>query len=126
MRFVMSKFNRAPASEWTQLRADFDREGFAVLSQFFPADFCDRMRQEVDRYISPAMPRESRVTVDVLHGSGRGRRVFLRDAPKDAFESSFKINHLFTESQIVSEAVFDSRLRQALTGLLDDEPVAIN
>lgn len=113
-------------SDHQELKDRFDTDGFAVLPGFFSAEFCDRVLSDVELYTSPNRPSNSRITIDILHGVHGGRRVFVRDAPREAFGGPFKINHLFTESAAVAEAVFDPGLRAALHSLLGAEPVAIN
>jgi phytanoyl-CoA hydroxylase len=122
--FGFSRKTNAP--QWSELRESFDRDGFAVLPGFFAAEMCDRMRGEVELYTRGRQFPASRITIDILHGAHAGRRVFVRDAPDEAFEGPFKINHLFTESAPIADSVFDARLRGALHSLIDDEPVVIN
>ncbi len=109
------------------IKDQFDHEGFAVLGGFFPPEFCDRVLREVDLYTGPARHSlASWITVDILHGDHRGRLVRAGDAPDAAFTGPFKVNNLFTESEVVAEAVFSPRLAQIMGGLLGADPVAIN
>ena len=113
--------------ETQELKNRFERDGFVVLPQFFPAEFCDRILDEVALYTGPERANlDTRITVDITHGPHGGRLVCVRDAPAEAFAGSFKINNLFTESATVAEATFAPRLTQVLGHLLGDAPVAIN
>jgi len=126
MRFL-GKTKKHADDVWRDLSERFERDGFAILNGFFSPEFCDRILQEVDLYTSPRKPfPTSRITLDILHGAHSGRRVYLRDAPPEALEGPYKINHLFTESDVVADAVFDKGLRSALDRLLGAEPVTIN
>lgn len=126
MRFLRT-IQKPDEDVWRDLSERFERDGFAILNRFFSPEFCDRILQEVDLYTSPQKPfPTSRITLDILHGVHSGRRVYLRDAPPEALTGPYKINHLFTESDVVADAVFDKDLRSALERLLDAEPVTIN
>jgi ectoine hydroxylase-related dioxygenase (phytanoyl-CoA dioxygenase family)/SAM-dependent methyltransferase len=118
---------KKPANDASQeFKSQFECDGFAILPGFFSTDFCDQILREVDLYTSPQRPPNSRITIDILHGDHSRRRVFVRDAPQEVFAAPFKINHLFTESAVVADAVFDSKLRAILRDLLDADPVTIN
>ncbi|MDR3389314.1 MAG: methyltransferase domain-containing protein [Rudaea sp.] len=110
-----------------EVRARLERDGFAVLPQFFAAETCDRILEEVALYTGPQRANlDTRITVDISHGPHCGRLVCVRDAPAEAFTGSFKLNNLFTESSVVAEALFEPRLTRVLGRMLDDTPVAIN
>lgn len=117
---------KANSLQRSELQDAFERDGFAVLPGLFSAQACDKIREEVELYTRGRRFPDSRVTIDILHGTHAGRRVFVRDAPDEAFDGPFKINHLFTESASVAEVVFDPRLRGSLQSLIGDEPVLIN
>jgi ectoine hydroxylase-related dioxygenase (phytanoyl-CoA dioxygenase family) len=97
-------------------RAQFDREGFAVLRGFFSPGQIDRASAAVRRLLAE---RGNEVVVDSLQ---TGQRSFWAHAP-DPDSRQFKFNDLYLMSAEVRGLALDYGLTSVLADLLGEPPV---
>src|SRR5438270_6367735 len=84
-------------------KAQWDRDGYLILPQFFDAEVVDPINALIERLShrgARSNETASRVVVDLLAGSVH-RRMRLADAPDEAFEHPVKFNDLFLETDVI-------------------------
>lgn len=107
--------------------SDWERDGYLILPGLISEGACDAVVAEMAKYCGDARADlGSKITVDIIAGEWTGRLVNIAHVPDEAFNTPFKINNLFTESDVVRKAMFKPELRSVLANLLGAEPVAIN
>ena len=115
------------SSSMSELRSDWERDGYLVLPGLISDEYCDAIVAEMAKYCGGTRAGlGSKITVDILQGEWSGRLLNIADVPDEAFRTPFKINNLFTESEVVRKAMFKPELRSVLANILGSEPVAIN
>lgn len=111
----------------TNQHSDWERDGYLILPGLIPEDDCDAISAEMAKYCGDTRTTlGSKVTVDIIAGEWAGRLVNIAHVPDEAFNVPFKINNLFTESNVVRKAMFKPELRATLANILGAEPMAIN
>lgn len=115
------------SSSMSEQRSGWERDGYLVLPGLISDEGCDAIAAEMAKYCGDARASlGSRITVDILQGEWAGRLLNIAHVPDEAFGTPFKINNLFTESEVVRKAMFKPELRAVLANILGSEPVAIN
>ncbi len=109
-------------------KAQWARDGYLILPQFFDGDIIDPINALIER-LSHRGARSNeiagRVVVDLLAGSAH-RRLRLADAPDEAFEHPVKFNDLFLECAVIRNCNLHPRLVPILDELLGGPPVVCN
>ncbi len=115
--------NKSAASD---LKQQWDENGFVILKNFFDKPKLDAYNREVERLIANRTLMGGEITIDVLEGDLIGKRMKIKDAPDQAFESAHKINDLYLESEACRELNLSRELTDVLSELLEGEPLIIN
>jgi hypothetical protein len=104
-----------------QQKAQWDRDGYLILPQFFGADVVDPINRLIKKLSDPnRRPQDlaNRIVVDLLYGPAGKRRTRLADAPPAALKQPVKFNDLLLECDEIRACNLHPRLVPILDELL--------
>lgn len=104
--------------------AQWERDGFLVLRGWYsPAELAKVQDAVDDEWRRRPYPDHE---VDVLTGAHAGRALKMAEVPPEVRGEAYKLNNLFARREEIRAAALTPRLREALTQLLEGEPLICN
>jgi phytanoyl-CoA hydroxylase len=101
-------------------KADFERDDFLILPQFYTPDAIDALQTSVNATVTKKPPR---ITCDDMT---TGERLLLKDAGRRRSISQLKINDLYLEMPNVRDLALNDRISPILSQLLEQTPLLCN
>lgn len=107
-------------------RESWARDGFLVLPGFFDHDRVAASEAWLDRTWAERDRPDNPLTLDAHIGTGRERRVHLRDADDDMRHERYKLNDAYLADAFTRDLVLDPALTAILSALIDGTPAVCN
>ena len=102
----------------------WEANGFLVLPGFMSADEVATVKSAVDREWASRAANDHEI--DMLTGPYAGRIFKMADAPDEARRDAYKLNNLFARRAAIRKVALSPRVRPAIEGLLEAEPLICN
>ena len=113
-------------NDLSALKAEFDKNGFLILKNFFSKEDLAAFDSDVHNIWNNRRTDAGEITIDILEGDLCGQRLKLKDAPDAALDCAHKVNDLYLESGACRNLNLNKKLCGLLKDLFSDDPLVIN
>jgi phytanoyl-CoA hydroxylase len=125
MKFLKSLFGRNAGLSREQ-RMFWEEKGYIVLESVFSENRIDAFWAEVEERWQKRKDGSSPVSIDILEGEERGKRMMFADADESIRDLPYKLNDLFIVYEGCRDVCLDTQMVDQLNELIDGEVSAIN
>ena len=106
--------------------AFWQENGYLILPKFFSDQEMDSINQLVDRLWKVRIEQQLKSPVDVLTGPLSYQAMPFKDVPAEARQEVYKLNNLFIGYSEVRALALDTRMKNVIGEILNDEPIICN
>lgn len=106
-------------------RQHFFEQGFLQLRGHFSPDDADIVNRAVERAWSDTSIYNP-LTISAFTGTPEYTETYLREAPRGARDTNYKLNHLYLYDHSTLELLFSDRVQRLVGELIDGTPLLFN